>query len=282
MNAVEIKNLKKQLGNFYLDIDNLKIPKGYITGFIGQNGSGKTTTIKLIMDMLHPDNGQITLFNKKLRENEAEIKQNLAYIGSNSAFPEDTKLIDIKKMIAPFYKSWDESLYSKYIKKFSLDESKKFKDLSSGKKKQFELCMALSYKPKLLLMDEPTVNLDPIIRNEFLDILLENMEDGEMSVFYSSHITSDLEKAADFVYFLNNGKIMLSGEKDLLLDNHKIVKGPLNLLDDEIKQNFVSIKTNSFGFEALTNDYKKTFNLLGEEAIYEKPSLESLMLYYLN
>lgn len=282
MNAVEIKSLKKQLGNFYLDIDNLEIPKGYITGFIGQNGSGKTTTIKLIMDMLHPDNGQITLFNKKLSENEAEIKQNLAYIGSNSAFPEDTKLIDIKKMIAPFYKSWDESLYSRYIKKFSLDESKKFKDLSSGKKKQFELCMALSYRPKLLLMDEPTVNLDPIIRNEFLDILLENMEDGEMSVFYSSHITSDLEKAADFVYFLNNGKIMLSGEKDLLLDNHKIVRGPLNLLDDEIKQNFVGLKTNSFGFEALTNDYEKTFTLLGEEAVYDKPSLESLMLYYIN
>lgn len=282
MNAVEIKNLKKQIGNFYLDIDNLQIPKGYITGFIGQNSSGKTTTIKLIMDMLHPDSGQITLFDKKLSENEIKIKQSLAYIGTDSAFPEDTKLIDIKKMIAPFYKSWDESLYSKYIKKFSLDESKKFKALSSGKRKQFELCMALSSKPKLLIMDEPTVNLDPIIRNEFLDILLENMEDGEMSIFYSSHITSDLEKAADFVYFLNNGKIMLSGEKDLLLDNHKIVKGPLNLLNDEIKQNFVGLKTNSFGFEALTNDYEKTFTLLGEEAIYEKPSLESLMLYYTN
>lgn len=182
-------------------------------------------------------------------------------------------------MIAPFYTTWDELLYKKYIKKFSLDLSKKFKDLSSGKKKQFELCLALSHKPKLLIMDEPTVNLDPIIRNEFLEILLEHLEDGEMSIFYSSHITSDLEKAADFIYFIDNGKIILNGEKDELIESHKIIKGGLSLLNFELEKYLIGLKKGPYGFDALTNNYNEVFNLLGNEAVYEKATLEDLMLY---
>lgn len=280
MNSVELKNVKKTLGTFTLNIDSLKIPKGYITGFIGQNGSGKTTTIKLIMDMLYPDSGDVKVFNQKLSDDPTTLKMDISYIGNYPGFPEEVTLKKIKKMIAPFYKTWDELLYKKYIKKFSLDVSKKFKDLSSGKKKQFELCIALSHKPKLLIMDEPTVNLDPIIRNEFLEILLEHLEDGEMSVFYSSHITSDLEKAADFIYFIDNGKILLTGEKDELIENHKIIKGKLSILTPELEKYFIGLTKGSFGFDALTNDFDEVFNLLGNEAIYEKATLEDLMLYY--
>ncbi|MGL4989884.1 MAG: ABC transporter ATP-binding protein [Sarcina sp.] len=280
MNAIQIKNLKKSFKNFTLNIDELSVQTGYITGFIGKNSSGKTTTIKLIMDMLTADSGDIKIFGNILKENEIEIKNQISYIGIHSGFPEDLKIKNIKQMIAPFYSNWDELLYEKYIKRFDLDVTKKYKDLSSGKRKQFELCMALSHKPKLLIMDEPTINLDPIIRNEFLEILSEHIETDNLSVFYSSHITSDLEKSADFIYFIDNGSIILAGEKDELLEMHKLIKAPLNLLNSQLEEKLIDLKKSSFGFTALTDDYLSIFELLGSEALYEKPTLEDLMLYY--
>ncbi|MGL5576007.1 MAG: ABC transporter ATP-binding protein [Sarcina sp.] len=281
MNAVEIKNLNKKLGEFTLNIERLEIPQGYITGFIGKNGSGKTTTIKLIMDMLFPDSGEIKIFNKSLKENEIEVKSQIAYVGIDSGYPQKLPLKKIKTMIARFYPSWDEKLYAKYISKFELNEKILYKDLSSGKKKQFELCMALSHRPKLLIMDEPTVNLDPVIRNEFIDMLSEHLESDEMSVFYSSHITSDLEKSADYIYFIDKGRILLSGEKDLLLEQHRIVKGPNSLINEATKKNLIGLKNGQFGFDALTNNYKEVFEAFGDEAVYERVCLEDLMIYYL-
>ncbi|MGL5068640.1 MAG: ABC transporter ATP-binding protein [Sarcina sp.] len=281
MNAVEIRNLKKKLGDFTLNVDKLDIPKGYITGFIGKNGSGKTTTIKLIMDMLFPESGDIKIFNKHLRENEIDVKSQMAYVGIESGYPQKLSLKKIKTMIARFYSTWDENLYAKYISKFDLNEKALYKDLSSGKKKQFELCMALSHRPKLLIMDEPTVNLDPVIRNEFIDMLSEHLESDEMSVFYSSHITSDLEKSADYIYFIDKGRILLSGEKDTLLEKHRIVKGPNSLINGTTKQNLIGLKEGKFGFDALTNNYREVFATFGDEAIYERVCLEDLMIYYL-
>lgn len=280
MNAVKLNNLQKTLGNFNLNIDNLEVKKGYITGFIGKNGSGKTTTIKLIMNMLIPSSGEITLFDKKMLDNETEIKQHIAYIGINSGFPIDCKLKIIKKIISPFYKNWDDNIYKNYMKKFNLDENKKFKDLSQGMKKQFELVIALSHKPKLLIMDEPTVNLDPVIRNEFLEILNDTMQNEDLSIFYSTHITSDLEKSADYIYFIDEGKIILNGEKDELLENHKLIKGPLHLLNSESEKLFISISKNSFGFEGLCSSFKNAYNFFGNEANYEKATLDHLILYY--
>lgn len=280
MNAVKLNNIQKSLGNFNLNIDNLEVKEGYITGFIGKNGSGKTTTIKLIMNMLIPSSGEITLWNKEMLNNEIEIKQQIAYIGIDSGFPIDSKLKTIKKIISPFYKNWDDNIYKNYIKKFNLDENKKFKDLSQGMKKQFELVIALSHKPKLLIMDEPTANLDPVIRNELLEILNDNMQNGDLSIFYSTHITSDLEKSADFIYFIDKGKIILKGEKDNLLESHRLVKGPLHLLNVESEKLFISISKNSFGFEGLCSDFKNAYNFFGDEANYEKATLDHIMLYY--
>ncbi|WP_055071784.1 ABC transporter ATP-binding protein [Clostridium massiliamazoniense] len=280
MNAVKLNNIQKSLGNFNLNIDNLEVKEGYITGFIGKNGSGKTTTIKLIMNMLIPSSGEITLWNKEMLNNEIEIKQQIAYIGIDSGFPIDSKLKTIKKIISPFYKNWDDNIYKNYIKKFNLDENKKFKDLSQGMKKQFELVIALSHKPKLLIMDEPTANLDPVIRNELLEILNDNMQNGDLSIFYSTHITSDLEKSADFIYFIDKGKIILKGEKDNLLESHRLVKGPLHLLNVESEKLFISISKNSFGFEGLCSDFKNAYNFFGDEANYEKATLDHIMFYY--
>ena len=223
MNSIEIRNLQKNYKNFSLNIDNLDIPEGYITGFIGPNGSGKTTTIKSLLGMVKPDSGEIKILNSNINK-DTKTKENIAYVGDESGFLEESKLSNLHKIISKFYPNWDESLYQNYLTKFNIDESKLYKDLSKGQKKQFELIMALSHHPKLLIMDEPTSSLDPIIRNEFLELMQDHIEMDSMTVFYSTHITTDLDKSADYIVMVYNGEILLQGEKDYILDNHVLIK----------------------------------------------------------
>ena len=218
MNSIEIRNLQKDYKNFSLTIDNLDIPEGYITGFIGPNGSGKTTTIKSLLGMVKPNSGEIKILNANINK-DTKTKENIAYVGDESGFLEESKISNLHKIISKFYSNWDEELYKKYINKFQINESKLYKDLSKGQKKQFELIMALSHHPRLLIMDEPTSSLDPIIRNEFLDLMQDHMEMDNMTVFYSTHITTDLDKAADYIVMIYKGKILLKGEKDEILDS---------------------------------------------------------------
>ena len=279
MNSIEISNLQKNYKNFSLTIDELNIKTGFITGFIGPNGSGKTTTIKSLFGMIKPDFGKIKIFNTDIAK-DTKTKEDIAYVGDESGFLEESKISSIHKIISKFYPNWDEELYKKYIKKFKINEFKNYKDLSKGQKKQFELIMALSHHPKLLIMDEPTSSLDPIIRNEFLELIQEHMEIDNMTVFYSTHITTDLDKCADYIVMIYNGKILLKGEKDNILNNHVIVKSKKDLIDNSIKKHFISLKENAFGFEGLVSNRKKAYELFGEEAIYEKCSLEDILLYY--
>ncbi|NLZ34967.1 MAG: ABC transporter ATP-binding protein [Clostridiales bacterium] len=279
MEAIKIKNLKKQYKNFILNIDEMKVPKGYITGFIGPNGSGKTTTIKSIMNMISPDDGEISVFGKNIDE-DLSIKERVGFIGDISGFLEESKLKNIKKNISRFYSNWDDNLYNKLINSFSLNETSIYGKLSKGQKKQFDLAIALSIRPKLLIMDEPTANLDPVVRNEFLEILQEQMEKNDLTIFYSTHVTSDLDKCADYIIFIYKGKIILHGEKDNILENHSIIKGKKELLDEETSKYVLSSKVNSFGFTALTSNKSEVYEVFGEEVIYEKPTLEDIMLYY--
>lgn len=279
MNSIEIRNLQKNYKNFSLTIDNLHIPEGYITGFIGPNGSGKTTTIKSLLGMVKPDSGEIKILNANINK-DTKTKENIAYVGDESGFLEESKLSNLHKIISKFYPNWDEKIYKKYISKFQINESKAYKDLSKGQKKQFELIMALSHHPKLLIMDEPTSSLDPIIRNEFLELMQDHMEMDNMTVFYSTHITTDLDKAADYIVMIYNGQILLKGEKDEILDNHVIVKIKKELVDSSIKKEFISLKESAFGFEGLISDKRKAYELFGDEAIYEKCTLEDILLYY--
>ena len=279
MNSIEIRNLQKNYKNFSLNIDNLDIPEGYITGFIGPNGSGKTTTIKSLLGMVKPDSGEIKILNSNINK-DTKTKENIAYVGDESGFLEESKLSNLHKIISKFYPNWDESLYQNYLTKFNIDESKLYKDLSKGQKKQFELIMALCHHPKLLIMDEPTSSLDPIIRNEFLELMQNHMEMDNMTVFYSTHITTDLDKSADYIVMVYNGEILLQGEKDYILDNHVLIKSKKALIDNTIKKQFISLKENAFGFEGLISNKKKAYELFGNEAIYEKCTLEDLLLYY--
>ena len=279
MNSIEIRNLQKNYKNFSLTIDNLDIPEGYITGFIGPNGSGKTTTIKSLLGMVKPDSGEIKILNADINK-DTKTKESIAYVGDESGFLEESTLSNLHKIISKFYTNWDEELYKKYINKFQINESKTYKDLSKGQKKQFELIIALSHHPKLLIMDEPTSSLDPIIRNEFLELIQDHMEMDNMTVFYSTHITTDLDKSADYIVMIYKGKILLKGEKDEILDNHVIVKSKKDLIDASIKKDFISLKEYDFGFEGLISNRKKAYELFGNEAIYEKCTLEDILLYY--
>ena len=279
MNVIEIRNLQKTYKNFSLTIDKLDIPEGYITGFIGPNGSGKTTTIKSLLGMTKLDSGEIKILNSDINK-DTKTKEYIAYVGDESGFLEESKISSLHKIISKFYSNWDEDLYKKYINKFKINEDKEYKSLSKGQKKQFELIMALSHHPKLLIMDEPTSSLDPIIRNEFLELMQEHIDMDNMTVFYSTHITTDLDKSADYTIMIYNGKILLVDEKDSILNNHVIVKSKKELVDNSIKKEFISLKEYAFGFEGLISDKNKAYELFGDEAVYEKCTLEDILLYY--
>ena len=280
MNAIEIKDLKKSFGDFKIDISKFNVKEGYITGFIGPNGAGKTTTIKLIMNMLFKDEGSIKILDEEISIDNINVKAKIGYVGEITGYLQEAKLKNIKRMVSRFYNNWDESIYNKYIRKFRLDETKIYKELSSGEKRQFDLIMALSHHPKLIIMDEPTANLDPLVRNEFLEILQEYMASEDVTVFYSTHITSDLDKAADYIALMFDGEIILYGEKNDLIENHSIVRGEKALLKEETKKCFVSYKTNLCGFEGLTNNKKEAYEIFGEEVIYDKVNLEDILMYY--
>lgn len=279
MKAIEFKGVKKRRGNFQLSIDDLLIESGYITGFIGPNGSGKTTTIKLIMNMLKMDSGIIKVFNNDIQDYFA-YKSEIGYVGDEAGFLDTVKVKNIKKYMSNFYKKWDEDLYKKYISKFRIDENKVYKDLSKGQKKQFELIIALSHHPKLIIMDEPTANLDPRVRSELLEMLQEHIEREEATVFYSTHITSDLEKTADYIVMIYEGRIILTGIKDEILEEHAIIRGKTELLDMESEKILRGIKINRYGFEGMTSDKNKAYDIFGKEVVYDKATLEDILLFY--
>ena len=279
MKAIEFKGVKKRRGNFQLSIDDLLIESGYITGFIGPNGSGKTTTIKLIMNMLKMDSGIIKVFNNDIRDYFA-YKSEIGYVGDEAGFLDTVKVKNIKKYMSNFYEKWDEDLYKKYISKFRIDENKLYKDFSKGQKKQFELIIALSHHPKLIIMDEPTANLDPRVRSELLEMLQEHIEREEATVFYSTHITSDLEKTADYIVMIYEGKIILTGIKDEILEEHAIIRGKTELLDMESEKILRGIKITRYGFEGMASDKNKAYEIFGKEVVYDKATLEDILLFY--
>ncbi|MEG0856672.1 MAG: ABC transporter ATP-binding protein [Terrisporobacter sp.] len=280
MECIEIKNLLKDLGDFSLKIEDLKIPEGFVTGFIGPNGSGKTTTIKLIMNMLRKDEGSIKLWGKESKIDDLGIKENIGYVGDFNGYLQESKISVIKKSISSFYKDWDEKLYNKYMEAFGLTGDKVYKDLSKGQQKKFEIVMSICHHPKLIIMDEPTANLDPLVRNSVLDILQERIEEDNATVFFSTHITSDLDKIGDYLIFIYKGKIFLAGDKDNILQNHVIVKGKKELLTKDSKHVFISVYENSFGFEGMIKDKEKAYEIFGEEVVYDKPNLEDILTYY--
>ena len=279
MSRIVFNQVRKRLGEFELNIPHLEIMEGYITGFVGENGAGKTTTMKLMLDMIIADSGTIEIDGKSIRENSAEIKKEIGYVGDPTGFPEESKLKNIKRMYAPFYEKWDDKLFESYVQRFGLKMDLKYKDLSTGQKKQFALVMALSHKPRLILLDEPTSGLDPVVRQDMLDVIMEHMQDEKVSVFYSTHITSDLERAGDYLVYIKEGNIIFNKPLDELLENYCLVSGPKELFTKEIRNDLLGCRSSKFGAEALVQSRKVAEEIFGQEVAYSKPNIEDIMLF---
>ncbi|MEG0456551.1 MAG: ABC transporter ATP-binding protein [Oscillospiraceae bacterium] len=267
-NYLEVLNLSKSFDNFKLKNISFTLPKGYIMGLIGPNGSGKTTTIKLVLNMLKRTNGSVKILGFDNILNEQIAKCSLGVVFDSNYFSDDWKIIMVEKSMSMFYKNWNSNKFNELLQKFNITPTKKVKELSKGMQMKLMLACAFSYDAKLLILDEPTSGLDPVSRDELLNILSEYIEDGEHSVLFSTHITEDLERIADYITYINSGELFFSGDKDEFVDMFRIVKGGHSDLTMDLKEKLVGIRNFSTGFEALakTKDIKSFYHLNIEPA----------------
>lgn len=278
--VLEVKDLCKSFPDFSLQSVNFQLERGTITGFIGPNGSGKTTTIKCILNLLHPESGNITALGLDSQKQERELKDQLGIVMDEGYYFENLTLREMKNLLRPVYSAWDDRAYQSYTRRFNLPENKKIKDPSRGMRMKYSIALSMSHHAKLFIMDEPTSGLDPVTRSEFTSILKEIIADGEHTVLFSTHITSDLDKIADMLILLYNGEILLKGEKDEIKDRHIIVKGANSKWNAATEPYFISCHKTPYGFEGLASDRKAVKRFYQDEVTYEVPNVEDLMLYY--
>lgn len=278
--VINVNQLRKDYRDFSLKSIDFQIKKGTITGFVGPNGSGKTTTIKCLLNLIHRDSGTITIFGLDSIKQEREIKDQLGIVLDVGYYYEDLTLNEMKRLIAPIYSAWDDKAYQYYLQKFDLPADRKIKDLSKGMRMKYSILLAISHNAKLFIMDEPTSGLDPLVRNDLVEILKYLIQDGEKTVFFSTQITSDLDKMADDIIFLFDGGIFLQGTKDEINNNHVIVKGPNELLNKDTEKYFIGIHKTPYGIKGLSDNKAAIKRLLKDNAIYEVPTIEDLLLYY--
>lgn len=281
-NVIELKNVTKDYGDFKLDKVSFCVPEGTVCGFIGQNGAGKTTTIKLILDVIGADSGDVFLFGENTKDKDcAPLREDIGVVFDEMGFHEFMTGKDINIMMKNIYKNWNETLFFDYLKKFALPSKKPCGSFSRGMRMKLQIAVALSHNAKLLVMDEPTSGLDPIVRNEMLQIFREYVVEEDHTILLSSHITGDIEKLADEVVFINNGTIVIAGNKDEIIEKHGLLKCKKDQLDQISKSFIVSAQKETFGASVLVND-RNACQKLYPDMIVETATLEDIMLYYVN
>ncbi|MCC0673046.1 ABC transporter ATP-binding protein [Clostridioides sp. ES-S-0145-01] len=279
MDAITIKNLNKVYKNFALQGVSFSVPKGSIMGFVGENGAGKTTTLKSILNLISYDSGNIEIFGLDNIKNEKEIKEQIGVVFEGSNFHENLNTNNISKIMSHIYKNWDDRLFKEYLKQLRVPNNKLIKEFSKGNKMKLSIAVALSHKPKLLILDEATSSLDPIVREEILDIFLDFIQDEEHSIILSSHITSDLDKIADYITFIHKGKIVFSESKDELIDTMGILKCNSNDFAKLTNEDYSYYRKSQFGYEVLLKD-KYKFITKHPNLIVDNTSIEEIMLFY--
>lgn len=279
-NALEVNNITKNYKGFSLDNVTFNLKKGFIMGLVGPNGAGKTTTIKAIMNLINLNSGSIKIFEEDLKKNEIEIKDRIGFVYDECNSFEDFSIEYNKKIIAPFYSRWNEKKFNEYLKMFKLDRKKKVKDLSKGQKMRFSLAIALSHEAELLILDEPTSGLDPVFRSELLDLFFDLIKDGELSILYSTHITTDLEKLADYITFIKDGKVEFSKEKDILLEEYSIIKGSVGDITKDIKKELIGERISRYNFEALIKNKNDFIKKYGNNFVFERASIDDIIVFY--
>jgi ABC-2 type transport system ATP-binding protein len=278
-NILEVKDLCRDFGGFKLDGVTFGLPKGSVMGFIGENGAGKTTTIKLMLNMIRKDSGDVRILGLDHIENEQDIKQHIGVVLDENHFHEALKASDISAVMKNIFTEWDDGLFKKYLKKFGVTEDKTVKELSKGTKTKLSLSAALAHRPKLLILDEATGGLDPVIRSEILDIFLDVIQDEERAVFLSTHITSDLERIADYVTLIHEGRIVFSRPKDELKYGYGILKCGVADFERLDKANAEGYRKSRFGYEVLVKDRNKAAHQY-PGLIIDPATIEDIMLFY--
>lgn len=273
-NVIEFKNINKSYKNFEMKDVTFSVPKGYITGFIGPNGSGKTTSIKMLLSAVYKDSGGINMFSKP---SELVNAEDVGYVLADNFLVKEWLISDIKKLMPNFYTRWNAESFELHLKQFNIEDTYRVKELSSGMTVKLLIAIALSHGAKLLVLDEPTSGLDPAAREEICDILQQYVEDEENSVFFSTHITSDLNDIADFIIFILDGKIIYEGEKEYLIESYTLVKGGLDDLETIDTSNFIGIRKQSTHFEALCKSNTGKIDGL----LYEPITLDDLIKFYI-
>lgn len=279
MELLEVKNLSKQYKNFTLQDISFTLPKGYIMGYVGANGSGKTTTLNLITGILKCGEGKVTIEGCSREEDARAYKEKIGYVGDDSYFPDHLKIRHIRSMLKDFYPTFSADTFDRFIYDWKLPENKLIKNFSRGMKVMLMFASVLARETKLLVLDEATNGLDPVMRAEILKLLQEYVMDGERSVIFSTHILSDLEQIADYIYFIHRGRKVLYDAKDEMIDSFLLVKGESAKIPPALKGELIGLDEGAYGFEAILPCDKA--ELLGGAFLFEKPTIDQIVIHYI-
>jgi len=276
-NVLDVRKVRKSYEGFLLDNVSFSLPTGYIMGLIGPNGAGKTTLIKLILDLVRPDSGAIRVFGNDNQIDGVRIRSRIGFVHETSGLPGYLTLEQIGAMAAPFYAAWDDGEFRRLAREFELPLRNRLRTLSRGMKTRFSLVLALCHHADLIILDEPGTGLDPVFRQEMLERLSALIQSEEKSVLFSTHITSDLERIADYITFIHRGSLIFSSSRDEVFEKWVVVKGGLDLLADTGPGFFRGVQVTAYGFEGLCDDADEARRRFSSRAVIEKPSLEDIM-----
>lgn len=279
--SLEVNGLTKKYNGFNLNDVSLNLRSGSIMGFIGENGAGKSTTIKAILNIISKDSGRVRLLGVNMDDRHAQsrAKEQIGVVLDECHYHENLSAEDIQKFLSRLYTHWDRDLYSNYLERFQLSPRKLIKEYSRGMKMKLCIAAALAHKPKLLILDEATSGLDPVVRNEILDVFFDFIQDESHSILMSSHITSDLERVCDYITFIHKGTIILSESKDELLNNYGILKCTKKQYEGIDKSDYISSRSSSYGYEMLVADKSAAERKYGSCTL-DRATLEDIMLFY--
>lgn len=278
-NVLELNNVSKNYGDFKLDHVSFSIPKGCICGFIGQNGAGKTTTIQLILDIIKRDSGSIKMFGKDIDTDGPVLKEKVGVVFDEMGFHEFLNGNEINNIMKNIYANWNEEAFFQYLNYFSLPRKKRCGSFSRGMRMKLQIAVALSHGAELLIMDEPTSGLDPIARNEIIQIFQEFVMEENHTLLLSSHITGDLERIADQIVFIDHGKIVLSGDKNEILDSHGLLKCKKEELSQISNEDIVGVRQSAFSTEVLISNKAECCEKYSKMML-EPANLEEIMIFY--
>lgn len=279
MNALEIKNISKTYKNFKLDDVSFVLPCGHIMGLIGENGAGKSTIINCILDIIEKDSGSIFVLGQKNDKNNVSLQENIGVVLDASDVYDNYTVKQVENIMKDVYKQWNHEVYDYYIQKFALPLNKMIKDFSRGMKMKMAITIALSHQPKLLILDEATSGLDPIMRDEILDVFMEFVQDENHAILLSSHISSDLEKIADYITFIHEGKLILSTSKDELIYEYGLMKCRNDEFDMIDKEDIIRYRIKTYEVEILVKDREKMARKY-PNCIVDPTKLDDIMMLY--